>query len=118
MTIPNDDPLDMDLRPVAASNKDCTAAQRALDYYLKPTVSVGSADAPALEDSLFEVKAGISGEEAMIHASDLLRCAAAAAYESAGSLNGTPRDLAFSVVYMIDLAKAMVDRSLNGNRTA
>ncbi|MCR4539276.1 DUF3077 domain-containing protein [Pseudomonas sp. 18.1.10] len=83
------------------------AAQRALDYYLKEDMSI-----PAADDTLFSIKPGISQEEALVHASDLLRSAAATAYESASSHQGNNRDLAFSVVYLIDMAKAMVERSL------
>ena len=83
------------------------AAQRALDYYLKEDMSTSIQD-----DILFRVKSGISQEEALVHASDLLRSAAATAYESANSHQGNQRDLAFSVVYLIDMAKAMVERSL------
>ena len=83
------------------------AAQRALDYYLKEDMSV-----PAADGTLFAIKPGISQEEALVHASDLLRSAAATAYESACGHQGNQRDLAFSVVYLIDMAKAMVERSL------
>ena len=83
------------------------AAQRALDFYLKENMSV-----PAADGALFTIKPGISQEEALVHASDLLRSAAATAYESASSHQGNHRDLAFSVVYQIDMAKAMVERSL------
>jgi hypothetical protein len=83
------------------------AAQRALDFYLKENMS-----APVPNDSFFAIKPGISQEEALVHASDLLRSAAATAYESASSHQGNQRDLAFSVVYLIDMAKAMVERSL------
>ncbi|MBY8944865.1 MULTISPECIES: DUF6124 family protein [unclassified Pseudomonas] len=83
------------------------AAQRALDFYLKENMS-----APVQDDSFFAIKPGISQEEALVHASDLLRSAAATAYESASSHQGNQRDLAFSVVYLIDMAKAMVERSL------
>lgn len=88
--------------------KDSQAVRRAMDYYLKPNVCESAAD-----EKLFEVRRGISSEEAMVHASDLLRCAAASAYEAAGHLQGVQRDLAFSVVHMIDMAKALVDRSLD-----
>ena len=83
------------------------AAQRALDYYLKEEVSI-----PGTDDRFFSINPDISQEEALIHASDLLRSAAATAYESASSHQGNNRDLAFSVVYLIDMAKAMVERSL------
>lgn len=83
------------------------AAQRALDYYLKEDVST-----PVTDESFFDIKPGISHEDALVHASDLLRSAAAAAYESASSRQGNQRDLAFSVVYLIDMAKAMVEQTL------
>jgi len=83
------------------------AAQRALDFYLKEEMSAAAPDG-----ALFAIKPGISQEEALVHASDLLRSAAATAYESASSHQGNHRDLAFSVVYLIDMAKAMVERSL------
>ncbi|TDV66035.1 DUF6124 family protein [Pseudomonas sp. LP_7_YM] len=52
-------------------------------------------------------------EESLAHASGLLRCAHASACESAENLTGVKRDLAFSVVHLIDMAKAVVDRSLD-----
>ncbi|CDF94671.1 MULTISPECIES: DUF3077 domain-containing protein [unclassified Pseudomonas] len=103
--------------PTAPSNtpfpslQDCPAAQRALDYYLKPSVS------DEQEHRFFDVNRNINGEEALVHACDLLRCAAATAHESANRLQGSNRDLAFSVVHMIDLAKVMLDRSLDGYPT-
>lgn len=42
----------------------------------------------------------------------MLRCAAASAYESADNLKGNPRDMAFSVMHMINMARALLDRSL------
>ncbi|WP_339545204.1 DUF6124 family protein [Pseudomonas sp. RA_35y_Pfl2_P32] len=93
------------------SLKHCAAAQRALDYYLKPAVSE-----PQVVERLFAVSHHVSREEALVHASDLLRCAAASAHESADTLQGARRDLALSVVHMIDMAKAMVDRSLDAEQ--
>ena len=94
-----------------SSLNNCAAAQRALDYYLKPAVSD-----PQVIERFFDVSPHVSREEALAHASDLLRCAAASAHESADNLQGPRRDLAFSVVHMIDMAKAMVDRSLDAER--
>jgi len=94
-----------------SSLKHCAAAQRALDYYLKPAVAE-----PQVSERFFDVSRHVSREEALVHASDLLRCAAASAYESADNLQGARRDLAFSVVHMIDMAKAMVDRSLDAEQ--
>lgn len=110
MDIANNDLPDMLIDTSLTSPKGSAAAQRALDYYLKPAVSEAVA-----EERFFDVNRNISSEEALVHASDLLRCAAATAYESANNLQGTNRDLAFSTVHMIDMAKALLDRSLNGD---
>ncbi|WP_339539474.1 DUF6124 family protein [Pseudomonas sp. RA_5y_Pfl1_P24] len=83
------------------------AAKRALDFYLKEDMSTSTP-----EEALFAINAGISQEDALVHASELLRSAAATAYASASSHQGSHRDMAFSVVYLIDMAKAMVERSL------
>jgi hypothetical protein len=111
MTHPSNDLPDMQIDTSLTSAQGSAAAQRALDYYLKPAVSDDAAQA-----RFFDVSRNISSEEALVHASDLLRCAAATAYESASHLNGATRDLAFSAVHMIDMAKAMVDRSLEGKQ--
>ncbi|MCV4275954.1 DUF3077 domain-containing protein [Pseudomonas capsici] len=54
----------------------------------------------------------ITLEESLLHVSDLLRCAAATAYETGDSLNGPKLDLAFSVVHLIGMAKTELERSL------
>lgn len=51
-------------------------------------------------------------EASLLHVSELLRCAAATAYETGDTLNGPKRDLAFSVVHLIGMAKAELERSL------
>ncbi|MFJ4143608.1 DUF6124 family protein [Pseudomonas sp. NPDC089734] len=53
-------------------------------------------------------------EQSLCYASELLSCAAATAYESSDRLSGTHRHLALSVVHLVELAKTVVDRSLNG----
>ncbi|VVO29078.1 DUF6124 family protein [Pseudomonas fluorescens] len=111
MSIPSNDSIEMATEVEFTSFKGHAAAQRALDYYLKPEVSES-----AFEEKLFDVKRGISSEEAMVHACGLLRCASATAHEAAEKLFGSNRDLAFSVVHMIDMAKIMVDRALDANR--
>jgi hypothetical protein len=100
-------PMDTSL----TSPQGSAAAQRALDYYLKPAVSKATS-----ETRFFDVNNNVSCEEALVHASDLLRCAAATAVESASHLQGAIRDLALSTVHMIDMAKAMVDKSLEGQQ--
>jgi len=54
----------------------------------------------------------LTQEQALTHASDLLRCAMATAYECGDSLTGSKRDLAFSIVHLVEMANAMVERSL------
>ncbi|MCQ3001462.1 DUF3077 domain-containing protein [Pseudomonas syringae] len=56
-------------------------------------------------------------EQDLQRASDLLRCAAATAYESSDHLTGQKRDLAFSVVHLVEIAQGLVERSLVGVET-
>ena len=63
--------------------------------------------------SPFSVSEQLSTEDALVHASELLHCAIATAYESGDSLEGSSRDLAFSVLHLVQMASAMVDRSLD-----
>ncbi|EJN30144.1 MULTISPECIES: DUF6124 family protein [unclassified Pseudomonas] len=110
MNISSKDLPDLQMDTTFTSPQGNAAAQRALDYYLKPTVSE-----PEVDERFFNVKRHLSGEEALVHASDLLRCAAATAFKAAENLQGASRDLAFSVVHMVDMARAMVDHSLDGD---
>ncbi|WP_426118944.1 DUF6124 family protein [Pseudomonas sp. DSP3-2-2] len=59
----------------------------------------------------FIANQSLTQEQALIHASDLLRCAMAA-YECGDSLSGAKRDLTFSVVHLVEMANVMVERSL------
>lgn len=51
-------------------------------------------------------------ETELVKASELLRCAAATAYESGDRLIGSDRDLAFSVFHLVEMARKAVDWSL------
>jgi hypothetical protein len=51
-------------------------------------------------------------ESSLLRASELLKCASATAYENGDNLTGSNRDLAFSVMHLVEMARAMVDRSL------
>ncbi len=110
MNISSKDLPDLQIDTSFSSPQGNAAAQRALDYYLKPAVSE-----PETDERFFNVKGHLSGEEALVHASDLLRCAAATAFKAAENLQGTNRDLAFSVVHMVDMARAMVDHSIDND---
>jgi len=87
---------------------DSEAARRALDYYLNPTPTIPNAS----EDSLVIARQDLSAQAAAEHAADLLRCAAASAFEAADNLKGSQRDLAFSVMHMINMARALLNRSV------
>ncbi|MFO2462924.1 DUF3077 domain-containing protein [Pseudomonas sp. 15FMM2] len=89
-----------------------TAVRRALDYYLKEDVSQTSSN-----ENLFKINPDLSTEDALVHASDLLRSASAIAYGLANNKLGETRDLAFSVVYLIDMAKAMLECPLQRTDT-
>ena len=62
---------------------------------------------------LFTINDTVDQQQALNYASDLLRCIITTAYESGDNAMGTSRDLAFSVVHMAEMAKAMVDRSID-----
>jgi len=78
MNISSKDLPDLQMDTTFTSPQGNAAAQRALDYYLKPAVSE-----PEVDERFFDVKRHLSGEEALVHASDLLRCAAATAFKAA-----------------------------------
>ncbi|MBX8532433.1 DUF6124 family protein [Pseudomonas cichorii] len=56
-------------------------------------------------------------EQDLQHASDLLRCAVATAYETSDQLTGQKRDLAFSVMHLVTMAQGLVERSLSAVET-
>ncbi|GFM83311.1 hypothetical protein PSCICN_40030 [Pseudomonas cichorii] len=58
-----------------------------------------------------------SHENALLHASSLLDCAAATAYENADNLTGSHRKVAMGVVHLIEMAQRLVD-SLIDEKTA
>ncbi|OUM04914.1 hypothetical protein BW686_24105 [Pseudomonas syringae] len=54
----------------------------------------------------------ITLEETLLRISDLLRCASATAHEASDQLSGQTRDLTSTVIYLLDMAHALVERSL------
>ena len=95
-----------------AQSLDRAAADRALDYYLldfKP---------PRQEVMVtYTIPDSVNLEAALAQASDLLRCAGASANEAGKGLSGLQRDLVLSVTHLVELAKAYVDKSLDGLTT-
>jgi hypothetical protein len=70
-------------------------------------------DHPTASTGLFSINETVGPEAALNHASDLLRCIIATAEESNECAQGVSRDLTLSVVHLAQMAKAMVDRSLD-----
>jgi len=69
-------------------------------------------DPSASAQPFFKANEHIGLEEALAHASELLGCASATAYECGDSLKGTQRELAFSVLHLVQMAQTLVDKSL------
>lgn len=57
-------------------------------------------------------------EDALLHIHNVLRSAAATAYESADQLSGPQRDLALSTHHLIGLAQSLLDETLERLETA
>ena len=51
-------------------------------------------------------------EASLLYVSDLLRCIHAITYETGDSLNGPKRDLAFSAVHLLQIARSELSVSL------
>ena len=95
-----------------ALSLDRAATDRALDYYLlnhKPPRHV--------DQATYAIPDSVNLEAALAQASDLLRCAGASASEAGNGLSGQPRHLVLSVMHLVELAKAYVDKSLDGLTT-
>ena len=95
-----------------ALSLDRAATDRALDYYLlnhKPPRHV--------DQATYAIPDSVNLEAALAQASDLLRCAGASASEAGYGLSGHPRHLVLSVMHLVELANAYVDKSLDGLTT-
>ncbi|RMO96155.1 hypothetical protein ALQ33_01635 [Pseudomonas syringae pv. philadelphi] len=66
---------------------------------------------------LFSANPNISPEDALIHASDLLRCAMTSAAEFSDSMTGTQRDMTLSIMHLVEMAKVMVDSTIDNPQT-
>jgi hypothetical protein len=88
--------------------KDRAALYRALDYYL-PDANPSSPDAMRF----YNVSPDVSFDDSMLYTADLLRCASVTAYECGEHLKGTERAMVFAVWHLLEIAKAMVDQSID-----
>jgi len=94
--------MDLNLDSEALSTSD--AARRALDFYLNPVPPALPPDTPWMVPH-----GSLSSAQAAERATQVLRCAAATACESADGLQGMPRDLALTVVHMINMARTLLE---------
>ncbi|MCP1418321.1 hypothetical protein J3D47_002564 [Pseudomonas laurylsulfativorans] len=87
--------------------RDRSALYRAIDFYL-------TGDQPAAPDELrfYNVSKDVSFEDTQLYVADLLRCASVTAYQCGDQLKGADRAMVFSVWHLLEIAKAMVDRSI------
>ena len=95
-----------------ALSLDRAATERALDYYLhdhKPPRHV--------DQATYAIPDSVNLEAALAQASDLLRCAGASASEAGNGMSGHARSLVLSTVHLVELARAYVDKSLDGLTT-
>ncbi len=109
------DPPSTILQDAAQCNSqslDRAATDRALDYYLQSHLP-----ARPMSTVLYAISDSVNLEAALAQASDLLRCAGASASEVGNGLSGQQRDLVLSVAHLVELAKAYVDKSLDGVAT-
>ena len=106
------DPPSFTLQDTAPSDQqllDRAAADRALNYYLQDHKPIRHVDT-----ATYAICDSVNFEAALAQASDLLRYAGASASEAGNGLSGQPRDLMMSVMHLVELAKAYVDKSLDG----
>ena len=90
------------------SIKDSIATQRALDYYLKPPVSQH-----ATGKKIFQVSDDVSQEEALVLASDYLRCAIANAQSASEQQQGSQRDLLLSLLFLMEPSRQLSDKAID-----
>ena len=90
------------------SIKDSIATQRALDYYLKPPVSQQVPD-----KKIFQVSDDVSQEEALVLASDYLRCAIANAQSASEHQQGSQRDLLLSLLFLMEPSRQLLDKAID-----
>ncbi|WP_397433215.1 DUF6124 family protein [Pseudomonas chlororaphis] len=69
-------------------------------------------------DSLFNVRPGVSAEEALVHVSLLLDCAVQVSDEISERTSGVERGLIWSMIHSVEMANAVVNALLDANRPA
>ena len=92
----NDDPL-----------SGRSALYHAIDFYLTRE-HTGAPD----ELRFYNVSQDVNFEDTQLYVADLLRCASVTAYRCGDQLKGADRAMVFSIWHLLEIAKAMVDRSI------
>ncbi|WP_421549488.1 DUF6124 family protein [Pseudomonas sp. QD4] len=75
-----------------------------------------TASTPVGRDALFNVRAGISAEEALIHISLLLDSAVQVSDEITERASGVERGLIWSMIHSVEMARAVVDSLLDAGK--
>ena len=101
-------PLETEPDTELESIKDSLATQRALDYYLKPSVSQHVAD-----KKMFLVSKDASQEEVLLSASEYMRCAIANGHSTAEHLQGPERDQLLSLLILFESSSLLVNRAID-----
>jgi len=91
--------------------KDRVAAQRALDYYLKPPDPY--ADRPRRPSTMFIIAPNVDNESLLAHACESLASASVMVSNFASDLMGSQRHTAMAVQQIIMLAELAVNRALD-----
>ena len=88
--------------------RDRSALYRAIDFYL-------TGEQPSAPDELrfYNVSNDVSFEDTQLYIADLLRCASVTAYQCGDHLKGADRAMVYSIWHLLEIAKAMVDRSID-----
>ncbi|MHA6573287.1 DUF6124 family protein [Pseudomonas yamanorum] len=91
--------------PPRDQTKDRAAFNRALDHYL-PT------DPPQPSTNFYAISDEISFEDSLLFTADLLHSASATALDCGEQLQSPERAKVLAVWHLLEMAKAMVDRSI------
>lgn len=78
------------------------------------TVETAFGSCDAGHAPLFAVRGGINAEDALVHASLMLKCACATANEACNQSNAVEKGLLWSTLHSLEVAKALVDALLDG----
>ena len=88
--------------------RDRSALYRAIDFHL-----TGKQHSARDELRFYNVSEDVSFEDIQLYVADLLRCASVTAYQCGDQLKGADRAIVFSVWHLLEIAKAMIDRSID-----